>query len=115
MLDIVTDTAQVTLVATAVTAALLWLPGAVLAALVGLRGWLLAGVAPAVTMGLVALAAPLASGLGLRWNTLYFLSFTALVVVLAAGGLVLLRRRGLPLSTPMTPWSRLGSLSVLAV
>ncbi|TQM81802.1 hypothetical protein FHX81_4186 [Saccharothrix saharensis] len=114
MLDIVTDTAQVTLVATAVTAALLWLPGAVLAALVGLRGWLLAGVAPAVTMGLVALAAPLASGLGLRWNTLYFLSFTALVVVLAAGGLVLLRRRGLPLSTPLIPWSRLGSLSVLA-
>ncbi|NUS65587.1 MAG: hypothetical protein HOQ46_18300, partial [Saccharothrix sp.] len=83
MLDIVSDTAQATLVATAVTVALLWLPGAVLAALVGLRGWLLAGIAPAVTMGLVAVAAPLASGLGLRWNAAYFLSFTALAGVLA--------------------------------
>ncbi|MBY8848587.1 DUF6541 family protein [Saccharothrix longispora] len=114
MFDIVSDTAQATLVATAVTVALLWLPGAVLAALVGLRGWLLAGVAPAVTMGLVAVAAPLASGVGIGWSTASFLGFTALAALLAGGGLYLLRRRGLPSATPLAPWSRPGSVAVLA-
>jgi len=115
MLDVVAGTEQVTLVAVAVTVALLWLPGAVVAALVGLRGWLLAGVAPAVTMGLVAVAAPAAPVLGARWATPYFLGSCAVAALLAGAGLAPARRRGLPRSSPVgTPWSRWGSAAVAA-
>ncbi|GAA3890208.1 hypothetical protein GCM10022243_63800 [Saccharothrix violaceirubra] len=114
MLDVIFDVNGSALAAIAVTIALLWLPGAVIAGLAGVRGWLLAGVAPAVSMGLVAVAAPLASGLGLGWDIVVYLGFGALVALLTAGGVVLARRRGLVLTTTLTPWSRTGTIAVAA-
>lgn len=102
------------LVAVLVTVLLLWLPGLALASILGLRGWFLAGTAPAVTMGLVGVGAPLFAMTGLFWSPLKFAAWCIAVTGLAAVGVFVARKRGLALVVPMNRWSGKGSLAVAA-
>jgi uncharacterized protein DUF6541 len=113
VLDTLLEVRPSTALLLVVTAVLLWTPGSLLAAVLGLRGWLLAGTAPVVTMGLVGLGAPLAPAIGLRWSTWFFLACTLLSCAVAAGVVVLLRRRGLALTPPSTGWSRAGTVTTI--
>lgn len=97
-----------------VTILLLWLPGLALASTLGLRGWLLAGTAPAVTMGLVGVGAPLFAMTGLFWSPLKFTAWCLGVTGIAAAGVLLARRRGHAMVVPMDRWSRTGTLTVAA-
>ncbi|HEU5473256.1 MAG TPA: DUF6541 family protein [Actinophytocola sp.] len=70
-----------------VLATLAWLvlPGLALGLAMGLRGWTLAGVAPALTYGLVAVTIIVFSAAGIRWEPLnVLLACLALCVLLAA-------------------------------
>src|SRR5215218_3750260 len=49
---------------------LFFLPGLLVSAVLGLRGWRLAGLAPAVTFGLVATGGPVLNALGVAWSLL---------------------------------------------
>lgn len=97
-----------------VTVLLLWLPGLAFAGMLGLRGWLLAGGAPAVTMGLVGVGAPLFAVTGIQWNPWTFAVWCVAVTGVAGIVVLLLRRRGRALSVPQEPWSRSGHLTVIA-
>ena len=71
-----------------VTALVLWLPGLVLASTLGLRGWLLVGTAPAVTMGLIGVGAPLFAMTGLFWSPLKFTAWCLGITGIAAVGVL---------------------------
>ena len=49
---------------------LFFLPGLLVSAVLGLRGWRLAGIAPAVTFGLVATGGPVLNALSVGWSLL---------------------------------------------
>ena len=94
----------------AVYAAVLGVPGGAVALAGGLRGWTAVAVAPLLTCGLVGLAGPASSGLGLRWSVWILLGAAAVVAVVVAVGVRVL---GAPRSTP-PPWDRAGHVAVAA-
>lgn len=104
----------VALLAALVTVVLLWVPGAALAATAGLRGWLLVGAAPAITMSLVGVAAPLFAFGGVRWNLWTFAVWCVAIIGLTGLVVLLLRRRGRALSVPQAGWSMSGHVTVVA-
>ncbi|MGZ3141408.1 DUF6541 family protein [Lentzea chajnantorensis] len=103
----------VALLAALVTVVLLWVPGLALAATAGLRGWLLIGAAPAVTMSLVGIAAPLFPLVGVQWNLWTFIVWCVVITGVMGVVVLLLRRRGRELTFPQGPWSTSGHLTVV--
>jgi hypothetical protein len=71
---------------------LFFLPGLLVSAVLGLRGWRLAGLAPAVTFGLVATGGPVLNALGVGWSLLSFAAWTAGVALLLTGAIRLWAR-----------------------
>ncbi|MET9227062.1 DUF6541 family protein [Lentzea sp. NPDC003310] len=69
-----------------------WLPGLVVGFALRLRGWLLAGGAPALTFGTVALGALVLGKLGIAWTMLSVVLWT-LVLAVVVGAITWLVRR----------------------
>jgi hypothetical protein len=86
---------------------LFFLPGLIVSALLGLRGWRLAGLAPAVTFGLVATGGPVLAALGVRWSLLSFAVWTAAIALFVAGaGMLWVRFRPAKAPAPSAGDSR---------
>lgn len=81
-------------------ALLLWIPGGVVAMATGVRGWTLAAVAPLLTYGVVGLAGPASSALGVRWSPWTLLAAAAAVAIVVAVGTRVLR----PTGPTLSPW-----------
>lgn len=91
------------------TLLLWWLPGLALSVVCGLRGWLLVTTAPAVTLGMTALAGTALGALNLAWTGTSAAVVGTVFVALAAA----LRHRHLATPTlALHRWSRGASLLV---
>ncbi|RSN59309.1 hypothetical protein DMH01_25435 [Amycolatopsis sp. WAC 04182] len=62
-----------------------WLPGLLFGAAIRLRGWTLAGAAPLLTFGVVAIGVPVLGTLGIRWTMLNVALWTLVVSAVGFG------------------------------
>jgi len=76
-----------------VTAVIVWTPGWAVSTAAGIRPLIALGLAPAVSVGVVASAAVLAGFAGVEWGPMPVLLWTAGLVGLAWGARVVLRRK----------------------
>lgn len=77
-----------------VAVAIFVIPGLIVAVAAGQKGFEALGVAPAVSIAVIAISAILAPGLGITWSLLVPLGFSLLLALLAAGITFAARRVG---------------------